>query len=458
MTLWSKRGVIAWLAAGVLLFPASSARAQEEGVGEAESDNVFEEIGIRPFGMGSYEFGQIVHGQYAHAVYPEKGKLDHYWMQQGLLQLGLTTERFYGLRVVLAAEGALYFPYTLPSDGSGFGYELLGPRFRFYPHHSEGSFSIGDSDAPPLYVGVGFFPFKYNPDARNFGDYLFRVNPYPQYFPTHFDSPYQRLLGLRINSNPFSGLKLDGMLTSEVYLWPLRDFSLSFLANYDGLKFIEAGIGAIGYRLFPVDERLTTPPPEEQEPAGTDFSFAGTKVILRAAFDPKEFLPFKHIFGKNDLRFYSEVCLNGLKNYPVDSSNTNYPGYDSLYKRTLILLGLNLPAFTFLDVVSIEFEYWPNDFANSYWGAYPIGGGYKQNPNPWRYGSRGTHTEPYGPWHWSVYMKKTVFNHFKFILQFSRDHTILETSLTGTSNGDPQEAMDGLGNWMWMSKIEFDIK
>ena len=455
---FGKTWLIAGLVCGLTAMVAPAGAQDNVDTKDSGDAAYFSELKIHPFGMGSFEFGQIVDGQYAHAVYPEKGSLDHYWMQQGLMQLGLETERFNGFRIVLAAEGALYFPYTLPSDGSGFGYELLGPRFRFYPHHSEGSFSIGNFQKPKLYVGVGFFPFKYNPDATNFGEYLFRVNPYPQYLVTHFDASYQRLLGLRISSNPVRGVKLDAMLTSEVYLWPLRDYSLSFLASFDRFKPFEVGAGIIADRMLSVDERLTTPPTDEQEPAGTDFSFAGTKVVLRAAFNPKEFFPFRDIFGEKDLRFYTEVCLNGLKNYPVDSTNANYPGYDSLSKRTLLLLGFNVPTFRVLDVLAVELEYWNNDFANSYWGAYPIGGGYKQNPNPWNYGSRGAHTDPHGPWHWSVYMKKTIYRHFKFILQFSRDHTILETSLTGTSNGDPQESMDGLGNWMWMSKIEFNLK
>jgi len=36
-----------------------------------------------------------------------------------------------------------------------------------------------------------------------------------------------------------------------------------------------------------------------------------------------------------------------------------------------------------------------------------------------------------------------------------RDHTFIETSFSGLSNGDPQECMDGKGNWGWMAKIEY---
>ena len=413
----------------------------------------------RIFGMGSYEFGQIVRGQYTHSA-ATNGILDHYWVQQALIQFGISAERDDGLSMILAGEGALYFPYTLPGDGAGFGYELLGPRFRYYPHHVEGRYIKGEKDEPELYVGLGFFPFKYNKDGRNFGDYLFRANPYPQYLPTHFDSPYQRLLGLHVSSNIVSNLKLDAMMTSEVYLWPLRDFSLSFLAAYTVAQVAELGAGIIGYRMFSVDNRLTTPPPDVQVPPGTKFSFAGTKIMARGALDFKQFLPFKDMLNANEFRLYSEACINGLKNYKVDSivggmENPVYPGYNDVMKRFLILIGFNVPTFNVLDVFSIEWEWWNNDFANSYWGAYPTGSGNKQNPRPWKYGPP-TRNDPYGgPWHWSVYMRKTIKNNIKFALQFSRDHTILETTLTGTSNGDPEEAVDGLGNWLWMSKIEF---
>jgi hypothetical protein len=233
--------------------------------------------------------------------------------------------------------------------------------------------------------------------------------------------------------------------------------------------------------------------------------------MARAALDFKRLLPFD-IWKANDLRLYSEICWNGLKNYPVEDTavvktNQNYPGYDSLYKRTLVSIGFNWPthplaSYTIipgvaalclnnnfspgtlisggvgiiagtgiwllqkwtgvplgLDLLSLEAEYWNNDFANSYWGVFPTGGGYLQNPNPWTYQKsidKGARIDPYGgPWHWSVYAKKTLFKNAKLIVQVSRDHTILETTLTGMANGDPQEAMDGLGNWGWMSKVEF---
>ena len=160
------------------------------------------------------------------------------------------------------------------------------------------------------------------------------------------------------------------------------------------------------------------------------------------------------MWGKEDWRVYGEMCLNGLKDYPVtDTNSTLYPGYSSLKKRMPILMGFNVPTCKILDVFALEAEWWDNNFANSYWGVFNAGYGLAPNPFPYSSVNR---KQPYGgPWHWSVYAKKTLFEHVKLVAQVGRDHTFIETSMTGLSNGDPQEAMDGLGNWGWMAKIEY---
>ena len=499
---WMCISACAWLTVMAGGGPAAAQYLDEEKIAAVEQEKRFS-----LFGTGSFEFGQIVKGQYTFAENSD-GKLDHYWMQQALARVGLVTQRKNGFGITIAGEGVLSFPYSLSSDRKNFGYELLGPRFRFLPYHTEGSFLIGEEKRPLFYAGAGFFPYKYNPDGTNFGDYLFRVNPYPQYFPARFDTPYRHLLGLRLSTCPLPSLTIDGMLTSEVYLWPLRDFSLSLLVDYRYIDVVDIGLGAVGHRLISVDERLTTPPSDMQEPAGGNFSFRGTKLMARLAVSPMAMIRENDFFGKNDFKVYSEFCLNGVKNYPVtDSANPNFPGYNDRTRRMLVLYGLNWPTHPLLsytlipgwaafyinnnefrgpaiisgcaglvagtglwlierflakdvrlDRFSIEAEWWDNDFANSYWGAYPLGESDKRNPNPWKIDNGLFHTDPYGgPWHWSVYMKKTIYDRFKLILQFSRDHTVLETTLTGPANGDPQEAMDGRANWMWMGKLEYSF-
>jgi hypothetical protein len=405
----------------------------------------------RVFGMGSYEFGEIMDGQYRKAPAPYQLKLYHYWMQKLLLQIGVEVKRDDGLSIILAGEGMLHFPYALPDDGANGGYIYYLPRTTWYPHHAEVQYTAGNTDKCGFQIGAGFFPYKYNKDGRNFGEYLYRLSSYPQYMPTNFDTPYQRLLGFHISNTLFSSFQQELLLTSEIYLWPLRDFSLTYLAGYDLFGFATIGAGIMGNRIFSVDDTITRPT------MGTNphhFTFASTKLMAKAALDCKHFLPLKDWWGENDWRLYGEACINGLTNYPIDDTADGlYPGYNSMATRLPISFGFNIPTCKLLNVLSVEVEYWKTDFANSYSGVFLDG--YAQAPNPTKYNKSG-HSEAYGgPWYWSVYAKKIILKNIKLMAQASRDHTIIETSQTGTSTGDPQEAMDGLGNWMWMFKIEY---
>ena len=87
------------------------------------------------------------------------------------------------------------------------------------------------------------FTFKYNPDGRNFGDYIFRTGTYPTYIITNFDFPAARLLGLHLSSDPIANLHADLLLTSEAFIYPLFDFSLTGIASYKLFNAIEIGAG-----------------------------------------------------------------------------------------------------------------------------------------------------------------------------------------------------------------------
>ena len=434
-------------AAGVALFAVSS-------FGEPAADTPA--VHAQVFGYGGYEFGQIVKGQYTFAP---NMRLLHYGIEQAVVQIGGEVTRSDGLSIILVGQGRVCFPYALPTDGSGAGgFAVYSPRYTWDIHQAEVMYSLGNPDAPVLNVGAGLFPFKYNPDSRTFGDYLLRISPHPQFLQTNFDSPYQRLLGLHIHSalSPVSNpevmtLRQDLLLTSEIHLWPLRDFSLTYMVNATLFRFADIGAGIMGDRMFPVDDSIDKPPAKNTT---FRFSFGGTKVMFRLAFDFKRFLPFKELWGENDWRLYSETCLNGLKNDPItDSTQYEYPGYNDLKKRMPTVFGFNVPACRLLDVLSVEGEWWDNNFANSYWGVFNAG--YSLNPHPYRYpGSN--RKDPYGgPWHWSIYAKKTIAKNIRIAAEAGRDHTFIETSFSGASNLDPQEAMDGKGNWGWMAKIEY---
>src|SRR4051812_41807800 len=65
--------------------------------------------------------------------------------------------------------GGMFF-YTLPEDRS----QPLSRTRQFGPGvgQAQGQYRIGDLESNPWMVQFGLFPFKYNSDAKNLGEYL----------------------------------------------------------------------------------------------------------------------------------------------------------------------------------------------------------------------------------------------------------------------------------------------
>jgi hypothetical protein len=136
-------------------------------------------------------------------------------------------------------------------------------------------FYIGPSDAEAMYhfggvedgmftVGGGMFPFKYNPDAANLGEYLFRSGPYPGYLMTGgnggltaIGDQFAVLQGFRANAHS-GNWNVDLLLTTETGLPPLYDWSLGLVGDYkiaDGL--VDIGAGAVMKRLIKINSKRT---------------------------------------------------------------------------------------------------------------------------------------------------------------------------------------------------------
>jgi hypothetical protein len=95
-------------------------------------------------------------------------------------------------------EAMVHYAWTQSKDLL----DNLRPQYLFYPHDVEGTYSLGDMERPFLTLGFGVFPFKYNPDVRNLGEYLYRTGTYPPTMSNTFDFPLARLTGFRLMSTP----------------------------------------------------------------------------------------------------------------------------------------------------------------------------------------------------------------------------------------------------------------
>jgi len=143
---------------------------------------------ITPSGFASMELGEIVTG----GVNSKTNlAMDNTWMKN--LIAGLSVDAALSERNFLdiGMEMQMYNDFPITSRA------LSYPEFRylyFYPYLSRAEYShyFGDVKNPYITLSAGYFPFKYNSDVKNLGEYLFRTGTYPQYILNEFDFPLAR--------------------------------------------------------------------------------------------------------------------------------------------------------------------------------------------------------------------------------------------------------------------------
>lgn len=399
-------------------------------------------IKTKLIGMGSVEAGQVVQGENQGS----EQRISHVWYQKDYMRLGFSAGIDERTKVVFEGEGTVQYSWsqnpTYPND--------LQPLYRFYPYHMEGSYSIGPVERPFLTIGVGIFPFKYDPDVRNLGEYLYRTGTYPPTMFNQFDYPYARLTGLKLSSTPIEPLNLTALFTSESQVLPFCDWGISFLGDYTFAKAFTLGAGLFFSHLFSTNENYTTPKlPDNLVPLDSTngdtiyYTFRGTKLMGRLSFDPKVFIPLD-IFGKNDLRIYSEVAVIGLTDY--------YKYYNELWRRVPIMVGFDVPTLKLLDVLAIEVEWYKWNFPNSYTDALFTG---NQEPRP---DNLQTAFDPkQNEIKWSLYAQKRLAQRFSIIGQLAYDHFRLEANTYVQSDAYLGDGMHDHGDWAWFLKCAFDM-
>jgi hypothetical protein len=321
---------------------------------------------------------------------------------------------------------------------------------------------FGDVKNPYLTVSAGYFPFKYDSDVKNLGEYLFRTGTYPQYILNEFDFPLARLLGVHASITPhipLNELKIDVIMYSNLQWYAVGDWNLAVIASDKVADFIDIGLGITYNSILSADSSVTTP----HNPAtlyhvtynattGTSdssfYTFKGTKLMAKAAIDFKKFIP-SGLFGKQDLRLYGEAALLGLTDYPKNLSGG--VSYDSILERIPIMVGFNFPAFKFLDVLSAEVEYFncpfPNDVGAITNYGLPIPGPVNAT-GATNYWGNGEYQNDH--WKWSVHASKTIATNYTIMAQIASDH--LRSLAVNDQNVDFEEIFHNTNQWYFMLK------
>lgn len=411
--------------------------------------------GKLPFEMtptcnASVEFGDIVKGHDFHF----NGDLKNVWMEKAIVGFGVQVLYKSLDTLRLAAEMKMFneYPRILNLGGSR--------RLYHYPYVREAQAirSFINGDKVKLFGGIGYFPLKYNSDVRNLGEYLFRSTVYPQTLTTEFDYPYARLLGAYLKTTLFNQLSLDILLSSDQEYMAVNDINGSILGTWKLGRIFEIGAGVSFCSLISADSNATRPKNISSayidtvngKPDTQYYTFAGTKVMARMSFDPKQLFTkdgFGGLLGEQDLRIYTEATLLGTDNYPRACASPVW--YMNPLQRIPVMFGFNFPVFKLLDVLSLEAEWWGNPYPNSFQGIVTDG-----LPLPFAAGKEFKEDSlvyKNDNWKWSVYAKKTFADHFNVIIQVASDH--MRTFSWDWQRQDFEESLRGPSSWCYIIKL-----
>jgi hypothetical protein len=403
-----------------------------------------------------------------------------------------------------------------------------------------GIYKFGDPEQPSGKLQFGYFPLKYNPDAKNLGEYPLRSGTYPAVLVggdfgwNLVDESQYRAQGIRFSLDLADGMiKNDLALCMERNWEPTYDVGLSYLFAFKPSEVLELGAGITFSHLIQAKPSTTTPEvrrnatyndelltfhqidesnpgmpgtftydttfeqiegvPEHLWPVkliagspaivtnywptendGLDymrrvdainenikaandaaiqayiasggatplvllpdstmdtdsifyppnsaleyFTFAGTKLMFRASFNPQALME-SEAMGPDDLKLYGELAILGLKDYAFY--------YDDISRRMPIMVGFNFPTFKLLDILSLELEYYnpmfPNSIENLYEQTFPMPGrqplepGYKEKKIEEKNRVLPTKEKI----KWSLYAKKSPIKGVNLFLQIASDH------------------------------------
>lgn len=464
----TKTGIILGIITLVVFLPVSAIEFSVEKNGKQYDLNIG--------GSGGIQCGQIISG-YGNF----NQEISHAWLQSAYLGFLFDATVDERMRVILDGQIHLTFSYFAPANyiGKYIWNDFFAESYSLYIREARGMYTLGDLDYEKFFfqIHIGKFPYSYNAEARNLGEYLFRGSAYPTYMLNAFaDSTSSPLMGLMLSSNyGLKPLKLDMILTSETQKYPLQDWSLAGIASVNIGPFgnrigkvLELGAGICFDRIFAKDKDFTTPrdpdnlyefeitqdtmydsagnviwnidDPNDIHPewlydtSGKYYTFQSKKAILRWQLDPKAFFDCD-IFGKEDLKLYGEIGFLGFKNYG------DY--FDDIRERMPIMFGFNFPTFKILDVLACEVEIFKNPYVPGFEECF--------NNGIVKPVDRGFRTTDF---YWSIYAQKKI-GIFKIITQFARDHIHpVNNNLSYTERSDVLVESD---DWWWAARVQFEF-
>jgi hypothetical protein len=462
-----------------------------------------------------HEFGQIQSGRLVSKPILVKDEwMDHFG--SFLTQEALVEGR---LKLEVGLGGIFQFgkPERINEVFGGSQYKM----FFIGPTVAKATVLFGNPDKPRFTLGGGLFPYKYNPDAANLGEYLFRSGPYPTYVMNGgvlaIGDNAAYLQGFQAAAH-LGNLDLALLLVTETNMAPLYDWSVAGLAGYSfGEGALELGAGFNLKRLFPVDEDRTRRKEagnsyftrngfdysgddqyykqqaafweSKMEGAGAadSLAYARKKDSLQAIADSltawldpvtKTYAGAGYytpggllLNGRISLDLRKLFNLSALKPGELriysEAALLGWKNYPVFYKnrmeRVPVMAGINIPSFGLFDLAAVQVEYLDSPFENN---TLPLGGSnyavpfYPGGVDPERAYSKDDYNDQakLDNWAWSVLLRRTFLSSFTVSAQAARDHLrTVGTDWFYGSRLEPNEIMHKISDWYWMLQLSWSI-
>ncbi len=199
-----------------------------------------------------FDFGQIKNGKIGNGDAED----------QVLARMGvyLATKGTYNERLELRMSIGGLFWFPLPEGITPERIMRFGPGVG----EAQGVYHFGPAGASTANLQFGLFPLKYNPDAANLGEYLFRSGTYPGYIWTggwsYLNSASYMAQGARYTAAYLGGAFTHIFsLLMERDIEPTNDFSPGYLATVKPAAFLEFAAGAVWSHGLSLNGKRLTP-------------------------------------------------------------------------------------------------------------------------------------------------------------------------------------------------------
>lgn len=436
------------------------------------------------------DFGRIEHGQ----------DLDYARTVEGFSPEGLAINRTY-VDVTLAQQldernfisvgvGGIFWKSFEKAES-----DPEGKVIHFGPGISNAYLKYKISDK--LNLTTGYFPYKYNPSARNLGEYLFRTEAYPAIIYTGgwswMNSASYNAVGLKL-SYEGETFQHDLGLFGEYFNAPIYDMTPMYVATWKPAAGFTWGAGIalhrflspeikmrreltkerLYYENFYVPGNTDTTGGKAVRPArrvsmlkedvealsGNEFQSADSlyklaqnadTVSKSIKFDNKAVkvmthatLDFNGLFGLDAQRvgpfeLYGELAVLGFKNYGLF--------YTKVTQRMPYMLGVSIPTFGLLDHLSIEYEVFKNPNIESLGSTFDvldlapdINYRYKEFPKD--------------DTKWSVHASRNLTSFLSLFVQVANDHMRLKDKY---ARPEFIPITNAPKDWYWLTRIQWAI-